>query len=174
MGVIKKGPAKAEADLTPMIDVTFQLIIFFLLINNIITEEAVEMLVPVLDDPKTQELAEIPRIVVNVAPMPYDKSREDSPLMHAGNAQFVKVGMDQFSVDQMGEIEASLRQAREKNPEVEVLLRADSALHYEEVQPVMAAIANAGIQVINLVAFLPEDGSATVRETSAAEEVAGD
>ena len=40
---------------------------------------------------------------------------------------------------------------------MQVLLRADAALYYDQVRPVMGAITAAGIGTVNLVAYLPEE-----------------
>lgn len=160
MGMLKSGPAKAEMDITPLIDVTFQLIIFFMLVNNIIAEQTVEMIVPRVNNPQTRELGDVKHIVVNVAPYPYSKAArpDDEPLMYRGEAEHVMVGSKRVNLDQMDLVEEELKAAKADNPEVEVLLRADAALHYEEVQGVMAAIANAGIEQVDLVAYMPVEG----------------
>ncbi len=67
--VHKRGPATPEMNMTPLIDVVFQIIIFFMLINNIITEQTVQMFVPELDDPKTRRTEDMKKIVINVAPV---------------------------------------------------------------------------------------------------------
>lgn len=155
--VFKRGPAVASMNMTPMIDVTFQLIIFFMLVNNIIGEEAVEMIVPKLDDPKTYEMGEKDRVTVNVAPQSYDAARKVGDLNIPGEAASVKVGLMNYGLDEMEAVTEALRQAKAQNEKVEVLLRADSGLYYDEVQPVMQAITSAGIVKVNIVAYMPED-----------------
>ena len=59
--VFKRGPVTPQMNITPLIDVVFLLIIFFMLVTNIIAEEAVEMIVPQLDDPVTRELGNVDR-----------------------------------------------------------------------------------------------------------------
>ena len=44
--VFKRGNAKIEANLTPMIDVTFLLIVFFVLVSQIVEVENVPMSLP--------------------------------------------------------------------------------------------------------------------------------
>jgi biopolymer transport protein ExbD len=163
-------------DMTPMIDVTFQLIIFFMLINNIISEETVEMIVPKLEDPKTYELSEVKKVTVNVAPVELpsvDERRDlDNPLQAPGDASSVHVGMDRFDVgDRDGIAEAikadvtlmnSRAKAEGNEATVEVLLRADGVLYYDAVEPVMGDITRAEISKVNLVAYLPEDGGENV------------
>ncbi|MEX0776908.1 MAG: biopolymer transporter ExbD [Phycisphaeraceae bacterium] len=153
--VTKRGPAKAEMNMTPMIDVTFQLIIFFLLVNNIATDQLVEMRVPNLDDPKVIELGDIPKIIVSIKP-PDNLVRDPSdPLKIPGDAQKVRVGTEDFNIDNLAGITDSLKKAKAQNPEVEVLLRADSGTMYENIAPVMQAITAAQISKLNLVAYLP-------------------
>ncbi len=70
--VHKRGPVSPTLNLTPLIDVTFLLIIFFMLVNNIITEESVLMHVPELDNPQTQPFDSEYRLTINLAPAPYE------------------------------------------------------------------------------------------------------
>ncbi len=155
--VHQRGPAKPEMNITPLIDVVFLLIVFFMLVNKIVAEENVEMVVPDLADPKTFELGEVDRVVVNVAPMPGVRDR-NNPLMWDGEPAYVTVSLTRFNVGDLDGITNALQAAKANNPEVEVLLRADSALYYEAVQPIMGAITGAGISKVNLVAFLPDEG----------------
>jgi len=159
--VFKRGSATPQLNMTPLIDVTFQLIIFFMLVNNIIAEENVSMIVPNLEKPKTRELGEVERVTVNIAPMPFDLAARvtGNPLNHPGEATQVKIGLLYFSLDDPDAIRSSLAAARQATPEVEIMLRADSALYYREVQPIMDAISAAGITKINVVAFMPRNDS---------------
>ena len=72
----------------------------------------------------------------------------------------MRVGTVRYDLSDMEGITATLRAARERNPKLEVNLRADAAIFFESVQPVMSAITNAGIGKINLVAELPQNGTA--------------
>jgi len=151
--------------MTPLIDVTFLLIIFFMIVSNIVSEQAVQMLVPDLEDPKTQKLdEEVRKIVINLAPVAAASDREENPLAASGMIDYVLVNNVEFAPSNAQGITDQIKSLVEKGPkdeegksELEVLLRADSALYYEEVQPVMAAITGAGVGTINLVALLPED-----------------
>jgi len=165
--VFKRGPKTPEMNMTPLIDVTFLLIVFFMLVTNIVSEETEKMLVPDLADPKTQKLGEVERIVINVTPFPFTPSdRSRNPLNHSGEAAYVKIGTlnENFPIDQLEGVTFALEQEVATAPKdadgnslLEVVLRADMALYYSEVQPVMAAITAAGIAKVNLVALLPED-----------------
>lgn len=155
--VHKRGATSPQMNMTPMIDVVFQLIVFFMLVNNIISEEAVMMIVPELENPKTHELGEERRITVNVAPKSYDPSRKIGDLNIDGEASVIKVGLVEYKIGDIEGVTQTLKEAKTRNEDVEVLLRADSGLFYDEVQPIMQAITSAGIVKVNLVAYLPED-----------------
>jgi biopolymer transport protein TolR len=160
--IFKRGPKAPEMNMTPMIDVTFQLIIFFMLVNNIIAEESVEMIVPKLYDAKVKLLESDKRITVNVKPNPLKSSNqrllEGNPWKYDGEAYEVKVGIQTFSLQDLDGVTQTLKEAQQKNPDVHVLLRADGALYYQSIQPVMNAITLAGIETVNLVAFMPDQG----------------
>ena len=143
-------------NITPLIDVVFLLIIFFMLVNRIVAEETVDMVVPELIDPKTYELGEVEKIVVNIAPSPDE--RGDNPLEFDGLPRYVKVGQRRFDLGDRAGITQELTRLRNLNAELEVNLRADAALYFETVQPIMTAITDARISRINLVAYLPDQG----------------
>ena len=158
--VHQRGPASAEMNITPLIDVVFQLIIFFMLVNNIVSSENLEMVVPKLEDARTREMTEDNRVVVNMAPL-QGRTGTGNPLLIDGTAGAVQVSLSKFhDMSDLSGVTAMLQEARAKNPEVEVLLRADSALYYEEVQPLMSAITAAGVGTVNLVAYMPDKGPA--------------
>lgn len=166
--VHRRGPARPELNMTPLIDVTFQLIIFFMLISNFIAEETVEMIVPVLHEPKVHEFDEMTRVVVSIAPLQYGSDDRDvNHLDWTGEAEFVRVGASpvRYRMDEMARVSEELaarvaaapRDAEDRSV-LEVLLRADAALYYDAVQPVMAAITQAGVSKVHLVSYLPNHG----------------
>ncbi|MEM7625195.1 MAG: biopolymer transporter ExbD [Planctomycetota bacterium] len=159
--VVQRGAVTPRMNITPLIDVVFLLIIFFMLVNNIVSEETVDMILPELDDPRTREVGEIERVVVNVAPEPFTRTgRDEFPLSHAGRPGYVKVGTgtnSRFDADDLKGITEKLKSAKADNPKVEVLMRVDGAIYYDKVQPIMAAVTAAGIETVNLVAYMPEE-----------------
>lgn len=150
-------PTTPQMNITPLIDVVFQLILFFMLVSNIVSNQAVEMIVPDLERPLTREMSDRGRVVVNIAPQHFSaSSRIDSPLQFPGQARAVQIGNRAFDIADLSGMVEQLRQAKEADPNLEVLLRADSALFYDQVAPVMQAIAQAGISTVNLVAYMPD------------------
>ena len=128
-----------QMNMTPLIDVTFQLIIFFMVVSNLIGQEAIPMRVPVLEDPQTRQLGQSDRVVVNVLP-----SAHGSPWVH--------VGLTRFSGADHNAIRDTIKQMVLKNADLEVVLRAESSLAFTQVQPVIAAIRQAGVSTVHLVA----------------------
>lgn len=138
-------------NLTSLLDVIFQLIVFFLLVTNFTSLELPEMKPPEPDNSQARETQRRERIVVNVMPE-----------ATSGRVKGVRVGSTRnIPPGNYGQLTALLEQEKEKkgspdsdNPEdrLQVDLRADTTVHYENVQPVMNAITAAGIARINLVA----------------------
>jgi len=149
-------------NMTPLIDVTFLLIIFFMLVNNIVAEESVFMYVPELDQPQTIEFEGENRITVNVVPLDTGK-RNDNWLDWEGEPKGVKLGMEAYSMDEMDrvteEIKTWYKNVKAKGLKPQVLLRADGCLFYGHVQHVMTAITEAGVNQVHLVAYLPGESA---------------
>jgi biopolymer transport protein ExbD len=158
----KTGPVAPEMNITPLIDVVFLLIIFFMLVSRIVAEEREPMIVPRLENPAAEKLNTEQRIVVNVArrdPAVTDRRQRlagdggDGHLRGPGEAAYVKVGLKRYSFDELDAVTERLRAAKEKQARLQVLLRADAGLFYEQVSPVMQAITAAQVTKVNLVAY---------------------
>ena len=64
--VFERGASTPRMNMTPLIDVTFQLIIFFMLVNSIASNEVLTIVLSELDDPQTIQLGKVDRIIVNL------------------------------------------------------------------------------------------------------------
>lgn len=149
-------------NVTALIDVVFLLIVFFMLVNNIVSEENTPLVPPRLDDAKTVALEDENRIIVNVVPQPFDIARRRpgvDPLNHPGEAAHVRVGINpkRYDLDALDEVTTLLANAHANNPELQVVLRADAAIYFEDIRKVMSAIHAAEIQRVSLTAFLNDD-----------------
>lgn len=135
---------KADLDLTPMLDLVFQLIVFFLLVTNFSSAQLPEMEPP---DPESSEASTTPdrkRLIINV--MPDDGT---------GAVRSIQVGIQRIEAGDYGELTRLIEEERDRAEEIEVDLRADSSIEYGNMRPIMNAITSAGIGRINLVALLP-------------------
>jgi len=131
---MRRRVAQIEANLTPMIDVTFLLIVFFVLVSQIVEVENVEMRLPELADPATVIPEEEQRAVINVVP---DLSR--------ARALEYRLGTHSYEASAAGIEQLTQRLAAmlEANPALRVNLRADRRTEYDDVQPVLEAVSAA-------------------------------
>ena len=129
----KRGTAQISGNLTPMIDMTFLLIVFFVLVSRIVSSESVEMRLPEPKNPETETLAEENRVVINVLPGP------------GGDIEGYRLGGRDYPGDMTGlqAMTAQLTELYRANPAINVNLRADRRTHYEKVEPVMQMISDA-------------------------------
>lgn len=125
------------ANLTPMIDVTFLLIVFFVLVSQIVEVENVELALPELFEPATELPGEEQRAVINIVPG------------SGGLAREYRVGGHSIppAPDGTEALVAHLTTRLEENPALRVNLRADRSTHYEHVQPVLQAVATAAARL---------------------------
>lgn len=135
-------------NMTPLIDVTFQLIIFFMLVSNLIGQEAVPMRVPVLEDSQTRQLGESDRVVINVLPPPPEAHETEK----TSKSPWVQIGLTRLHGSDKQGIAEALKQMVSHSANVQVVLRADGSLDYQQVRLVMQAIRDAGVSVVHLVA----------------------
>ena len=61
----KRGPVAPRCNLTPMIDVIFQLLIFFLIISRIVSEEAIKLAVPHVDKSQVVRIERDNSLIIN-------------------------------------------------------------------------------------------------------------
>lgn len=129
----QRGPAEVRANLTPMIDVTFLLIVFFVLVSQIVEVENVKMILPELDEPATERFGDEQRAVINVVP---DRD---------GKARSYRLGTREYPAGDEGaeRLTGHLAGLLRANPNLAINLRADRGTHYEWVQPMLRAVAAA-------------------------------
>ena len=129
----QRGHAEIEANLTPMIDMTFLLIVFFILISQITEIENIEMELPQPKPAASSPPPEETRSVINIIP--------DAE----GKAVGYKLGTVTYSIEPGGA--AALRDELVKmygaNPELRINLRADRRTEQRWVDPILEAIRTA-------------------------------
>ncbi|MDG2022610.1 MAG: biopolymer transporter ExbD [Phycisphaerales bacterium] len=151
-------PVRTGANLTPMIDMTFLLVVFFVLVSRITAVEQVPMELPVPIDPASGSPDEAPRIVVNL------------PGGEGGDAGVATLDQRAYQLDSPGlrALEIELRRRLTSSPELQVNLRADRRLQYATVSPVIDTIARSGNGAgrpdgvrVNLVVMNEKENGAT-------------
>jgi len=133
----RKRPAM---NMTPMIDVTFQLIIFFMCVSQFWNLEKEEVSLPSAEKAKTEtEAVTTARLVVNLL--------ENGDLVVSKN----RVGLDALGA--MLQSEADSHKTADGDVKVAVLLRADTGVEFKHVQDIMLACARAGIWQLSFAAL---------------------
>lgn len=121
-----------EVDLTPMIDIVFLLIVFFMTVANMITAE--------------KHPIEVPVALNSILPENYGE-RTTVTVMADGS---VYSGVYSVDLNELAEILAS---ERASDPSVKVFLRADSSAEHQFVNDVMQVCASVGLSNVVFAAY---------------------
>lgn len=128
-------PEPETLNMTPMVDVVFNLLVFFLLGSTYLYEER-ELAVELPRVQAASPLTEAPEdIVVNV--------RADGTII-ARNKPYT-----------LSQLETMLKEARENYPDQSVAIRGDKATRYEHVAQVIAACRLAGVSRLDCLVEEP-------------------
>lgn len=125
--------AEIEANLTPMIDVSFLLIVFFVLVMRISGSEQAELTVPAVREGVALRPEEEARAVLNVLPG------------EGGAAAGYLLSGEEIAATPEGIalLAERLAEGYRRNPRLAVHLRADRTTRYEWVEPAMRAATTA-------------------------------
>lgn len=138
MKIPRRHASELGIDMTPMIDVVFQLIIFFLVSSHLVKQETqVQLPLPVATS-GDKDVAEQARVTVNIV--------GGGDLLYAGRV----VSPEELS-RHLAEKLADL------GKDLEVRIRSARNVPYARVEPVMLACAQAGIWNVTFAVYRPED-----------------
>lgn len=131
--------SRPSVNMTPMIDVVFQLIIFFLVSSHLAKQEAqLPLPLPVAASGDKEGDQTNPRVTVNVL--------ADGQLSLAGKHVSVR------------ELQQRLHtRLAESGADLEVRIRSDRAVAYQHVEPILLACARAGIWNVAFAVYRPGD-----------------
>lgn len=173
------GESKQEVNMTPMIDCTFQLIIFFILTAKMASDDLAKLVLPqpvksqaLTGDkeeggPGSEIMAHKGKILVNVVNQYEDKKVEerDNPGL-AARATYYKLSgnlsIDPGDVEQLVGALKERRQAILEDPEkskgiksgdIMIEIRADLDIEFQDIEPVMRAAAEAEISKMAMTAL---------------------
>ena len=136
--------AYAEIDMTPMIDVVFNLIIFFMLVNQMVQTERAKLELPVAEQAKADKNTDKQRLIINVHKLQDDV--KNTRLEVAGRrvtwAELAKILTNEASKSR-DESGASNRS---------VLIRGDVETQYQYIQRVMRECAHQRIYKLSFAA----------------------
>ncbi len=141
---------KLELNLTSMLDIVFQLIIFFILVTNFANAQLPKLELPRPEGSKAKEPEKVRKVIVNIVPV---RDPDNKP---TGQTKLLVVDGIQLAATDYPGVTDYLKKELLEHPDLQVNLRADKGLHFEAVQPVMRAVTQAKIAHINLGALEEE------------------
>jgi len=155
-----RGPASIEANLTPMIDIVFLLVVFFVLVSQIVDLDTVDMDLPSPKDAAALAASDDPRVVINLIP------KGD------GLVEQIQLGGAVYSTDTQWQANLSRRLAGllAVNSELRINIRSDQATAFVHVsgalQSIRAAATEAGVDAahVNLVVIDDDPGRAEAQQ----------
>lgn len=131
--IFHRGRARIEANLTPLIDVTFLLIVFFVLVSQIVDLESVQMDLPKPAEPASELAGDEQRAVINIIPAGGGRI---AGYRFAGRT----FGPDATGIEALTSALAALYQ---HSPTLRINLRADRKTHFQWIEPVFGAVVAA-------------------------------
>lgn len=134
---LSKKVEDADIDMTPMIDVTFQLIIFFMITATFVVQKTLDMPQATADDQTASSLPTLSQL----------QSENIVVKVHGDGG----VEVDDRPVA-MEELTDALREASKKNPDnVELIMDVDDQVEYDVVVKVIDSAAGAEIERVHFV-----------------------
>ena len=127
MRVARPSVTDLGVNLTPMIDIVFQLIIFFLVASHLAQQE-------------NQVTLELPQAETGHDPQPTDSRRLVVNVTRSGELSLAGSGL---SLEEFSQRVAFERQRR--GDDLEIRIRADRGVPYGVVEPIMTRCARAGV-----------------------------
>jgi biopolymer transport protein ExbD len=149
-----------EFNMTPMIDVTFQLIIFFILVGQIASEELAALIPPEPVKSLAAESLTEYNVIVNVASEAGDDPRAEPFKAHSAEKWFVRgealdVSDDEALTEELQKWLLTVPVEEQANACIEI--RSDKRVFYQDVEYVLLAAGKAGIQKMNITALVEKD-----------------
>lgn len=132
---------------TPMIDVIFTLTIFFMLVTRFSSAEQKPMQLPKPDQSQAKSASLPDRVIINCQ------------LIELGGTAGVDVhySLGPNNPEPLDMLADRLIAMKNEVPDLKVVIRADRRLPYDDVRAVMRVVAQAGVEMLNVVAHVAED-----------------
>lgn len=144
MKTVKKKPIDIQLNLTPMIDLIMNLLIFFMLVSQMSVVERTPVDLPSISQGR-------PTVI-----KPDDKVAVTMKQIEGGEVPVYLVGS--VEVGSVAEVARRLEQVQAASPSVELVLRADKRIPYKYVKEVMQAAGRNGIKMVLLSVRMHQDG----------------
>ncbi len=140
LGRVKKKRVGIRIDMTPMVDVAFLLLIFFMVTTVFRRPLAME-----INMPEPEARVEVP------------ESNVMTVYIDSDEAMFFKIGKTELNPVTWPELEPLFRANSEVNPNLIILVKIHRQARYEPMVDMMDTLEDAGMQRFSLVPMNPDD-----------------
>jgi len=148
-GRLRSRPIE-DSSLTPLVDVTFLLIVFFVVVAHISSNERIPMPLAQIDNAETALDKLQRRLVINVVP----RSRRGA----MGGDYLVGVRTFGSSSADMARLQDMLALHEVAQPGAAAVIRAERTESYDRIHPILEACRRAGLTDVRLVTEEDRDG----------------
>jgi biopolymer transport protein ExbD len=161
-----KIPEPLGFQLTPMLDVVFILLIFFVVTQKfILNEQDLAVEVPTAAGNETESARAIEEIILNAREVLADEpdaelKKRDMEMGRKPGDLVITINRQEYSVD---ELSVPLRNQVVNQPDLPVCIRADKDMRWEKVVRVVEACTSAGVYNIRFKKVMP--GESTNQQT---------
>jgi len=135
--------AKTEMNMTPMIDIVFQILIFFILVSDLQTKEFADVALPMADQAKPDVDPSPGRMTINV--------KEDGQII----LRMVNITLEDLGKRLKAEAEVYRDRDKEKSDKP-ILIRADRDVEYRVVQDIMKTCRDCMVWKLSFAAAKPK------------------
>jgi biopolymer transport protein ExbD len=159
-GGSSKGSNPLSINLTPMIDCTMLLVVFFLLTTQMASSDFINMKLPKPTGSIASDFMEGNRAVINVVPYADWELKADPRLTEDMVKEF-RLGTEHYSPQQLFAIVDKLQKARKlssKPKDFGVEIRCDMRIDYSQAEPVFQVLQQAKIQKVKITALRATGG----------------
>ena len=140
MIIARRLKPRVTLDLTPLIDVVFQLVVFFMISSVFDVSPGIELELP---DSSTSETVEVTELIVTVA-----------------GAEEVYLNRELVPLGALGERLREWGDGGRLSGESALLVEADGAVEYETIVRVLDEVRRGGLRAVNLITASPEASGA--------------
>lgn len=137
-----KRKVRANLDMTPLIDVVFQLLVFFMLSSTFVVQTSIPIEVPESQGSKTINSRDL-TVTLSTDP--------------GGPDQLGKVFVEDVEIADWAELSSTLEELSERDPEALVLIRADGRIPTGRTIQVLGIVTSAGIKKYFVAAQAPQE-----------------
>jgi biopolymer transport protein ExbD len=134
MIVPKKKPIDVTLNLTPLIDLIMNLLIFFMLVSQMSVVEKTPVDLPRVSQGRAPTIKPEDKVAITMKAVP----GQEIPSYQVGS----------FVVPDLAEVSRRLRQVKAASPAVELVLRAEKTIPYRHVREVMKVAGQQGIRTV--------------------------